>query len=62
MSYGYKPLEKLNGLCKYCVGDCMRLEIFDFPGVSKCTSFEPKEENWYELYRQDFLEKKGSVK
>lgn len=51
-------LENMKGLCKYCVGDCMRLELPEFEGMYKCNSFEPKEKNWYENYLEDFRNKK----
>lgn len=48
-----KQLEEMKGLCKYCVGDCVRLENEKFEGTYRCTGFEAKEKNWYEKYREE---------
>ena len=51
----------MEGLCKYCVGDCMRLELEDFNGIYRCSGFEAKEENWYEKYKNDIRRKQGNL-
>lgn len=48
-----KQLEEMKGLCKYCTGDCVRLEDKNFDGTYRCTGFEAKEKNWYEKYREE---------
>lgn len=50
----YTPLEKMKGLCKYCIGDCLRLELVEFEGTNKCDGFEPASKDWHEKYREDF--------
>lgn len=50
-------LTEMKGLCKYCIGDCARLEDDNFEGTYRCTGFEPKEKNWYEEYRKELKQK-----
>lgn len=38
-----KQLKDMQGICKYCVGDCLRLEDESFDGVYRCKDFEKKE-------------------
>lgn len=38
-----KQLEDMQGICKYCVADCLRLEDEDFDGVYRCKNFEPNQ-------------------
>lgn len=46
------------GLCKYCIGDCLRLEDEKFNGTHRCENFVARYENWRERYSRD-LRKKG---
>ncbi len=48
-----KQLKEMIGICKYCIGDCIRLEDEQFEGTYRCKAFEAKEEDWYEKYRKE---------
>lgn len=52
-----KQLNEMYGLCKYCIGDCLRIELENFEGTYRCTGFEAKEKNWYEKYRKELKQK-----
>lgn len=58
-----KQLSEMYGLCKYCVGDCMRLELENFEGIYRCNGFEPRKKNWYSEYKEDLRrEQEGNLK
>lgn len=63
--YKCVPLNEMSGLCKYCVGNCVRLENLDFNGTHRCTGFEPNLKdypNWrkdYENSLKNVLDMKG---
>lgn len=40
-----KQLKDMQGICKYCIADCLRLENEDFNGVYRCKDFERGEIN-----------------
>ena len=54
----YTPLDKMIGICKFCVGDCLRIDLEEFEGTHRCNRFEPVEDNWYEKYRKSMMEGK----
>ena len=44
-----KQLEEMQGICKYCVADCLRLEDENFNEVYRCRNFEPNQINIKEV-------------
>jgi hypothetical protein len=40
MKQKYLSLNKMFGLCKTCVGNCVRLEDVNFNGTDKCNGYE----------------------
>lgn len=38
------PLREMKGLCKYCVGECLRLEDENFNGTYRCKDFQGMEQ------------------
>lgn len=48
-----EQLKDMKGICKYCVGDCLRLEDEKFNGVYRCKDFEANQVNYEELMRNE---------
>lgn len=52
-----KQLKDMKGICKYCIGDCLRLEDENFDGVYRCKDFEANQVNYEELLREELRKK-----
>lgn len=52
-----KQLKDMKGICKYCIGDCLRLEDENFDGVYRCKDFEANQVNWRELIEKELRKK-----
>lgn len=51
-----KQIKDMNGICKFCDGYCLRVELEDFKSVYRCKDFVPTEDNWQEKIRKELEE------